>query len=169
MTSSQSWNAYAYVRNNPLVLVDPSGMSDCPANAAMHDPQCQLGPWVQSDPTLAYLGGFADPFQLQGIPVTQTVYQDATWRSPWLTALSGQETSVNIMYQIPAGWTNITIGTFGQTLDWDSFALGVLNDTARRAPAMEKSVAVFAGASVAAGVALAPAAGALAEIGRAHV
>lgn len=30
-TNPQSWNRYAYVLNNPLGLVDPLGLNDCPA------------------------------------------------------------------------------------------------------------------------------------------
>jgi RHS repeat-associated protein len=29
ITDPQTWNRYAYVRNNPLALVDPSGLDDC--------------------------------------------------------------------------------------------------------------------------------------------
>jgi len=29
----QSWNAYTYVNNNPLTLIDPSGMDTCPAGS----------------------------------------------------------------------------------------------------------------------------------------
>ena len=65
----QSWNGYAYVNNNPLALVDPSGMC-ASAVATNYDPQCQDGPWEQSNGSLAFQGGFADPFQLNSVGAT---------------------------------------------------------------------------------------------------
>lgn len=37
----QSWNRYAYVRNSPLFLTDPTGMDDCDMNSA--DPEATWG------------------------------------------------------------------------------------------------------------------------------
>ncbi len=42
----QSWNAYAYVKNNPLFFIDPNGEADIPAN----DPRITSA--LQADPTL---------------------------------------------------------------------------------------------------------------------
>ena len=42
-SSPQSWNRYAYVRNNPLNRVDPLGMNDCEEHADCGDPIWGVG------------------------------------------------------------------------------------------------------------------------------
>ena len=47
----QTWNAYAYVRNNPLALVDPSGMDATdPGDDCFSDPTCGGGGWWNFPP-----------------------------------------------------------------------------------------------------------------------
>jgi hypothetical protein len=45
MTDPQTWNMYGYVRNNPMTLVDPSGLdeTDCTSDASCEDP-CDYDP-----------------------------------------------------------------------------------------------------------------------------
>jgi RHS repeat-associated protein len=44
-TNPQSWNRYAYVGNNPLAYIDPSGMNECAPNNGnpMNNPSCFKG------------------------------------------------------------------------------------------------------------------------------
>ena len=47
----QTWNGYAYVRNNPLALVDPSGMdASDPGDDCFSDPTCGGGNWWNFPP-----------------------------------------------------------------------------------------------------------------------
>jgi len=67
-TSSQSWNRYAFVRNNPLAFVDPSGHADVPATAGSKDTETVLEQ-VHGD-----VGGAPDGYDTPGLePVRQFV------------------------------------------------------------------------------------------------
>ena len=75
-TDPQTWNAYAYVRNSPLVLVDPSGMDSCSqysgSSASGQYTQCEAQQNMYRGSDLAY--GWVDPFQVSQIPVTVLGY-----------------------------------------------------------------------------------------------
>jgi RHS repeat-associated protein len=66
--SAQSWNAYAYVENNPLNFIDPSGFEDGP-------PPYVLGTWVPwSSGVSACIGtGCAPPPKVDGPPPVKPV------------------------------------------------------------------------------------------------
>jgi len=77
----QSWNRYAYVANNPLSFIDPSGRQGGPSmhlcyshdGFSMQWPTagpCNISPH-NSGGNLAFAGGFGDPFSLQQIPVRE--------------------------------------------------------------------------------------------------
>jgi RHS repeat-associated protein len=50
--SSESWNAYSYVRNNPLNLVDPSGFDPCPPGFT-----CVTAPDNEIENTIVFRSG----------------------------------------------------------------------------------------------------------------
>jgi RHS repeat-associated protein len=121
LTDPQTLNRYAYVRNNPLGLVDPTGMDPCSQyasngatpNAGSYT-QCEAEQNMYRGSDLAY--GWSDPFQLSQIPVTQYSYVSGVPPS----ALSaqwwrGSNASITISYfDTPQGsWQPLTIGTFG--------------------------------------------------------
>lgn len=54
-TSTQSWNAYSYVRNNPLNRVDPTGFADDYSDC--HCPDYPDGHPAQPDPPATYVAG----------------------------------------------------------------------------------------------------------------
>ncbi|MGH9656695.1 MAG: RHS repeat domain-containing protein, partial [Bryobacteraceae bacterium] len=68
----QTWNAYAYVRNNPLALIDPSGLTTCDANGN----HCQDTITVTAQPP--------DPIQLLTVELTNSYNEngDDDPRSP---------------------------------------------------------------------------------------
>lgn len=56
-TDPQSWNRYAYVRNNPITRVDPSGMIDCnPDDPFCSDP-CWWDPFFCGGGAGGFVGG----------------------------------------------------------------------------------------------------------------
>ena len=51
LSDPQTWNGYSYVRNNPLALVDPSGMDATdPGDDCFSDPTCGGGGWWNFPP-----------------------------------------------------------------------------------------------------------------------
>ncbi|MBV9083709.1 MAG: hypothetical protein JOZ62_13600, partial [Acidobacteriaceae bacterium] len=108
----QTWNAYAYVSNNPMANVDPTGLCADP-NATMHDPQCQDGPWAQSNGSLAFQGGLGDAFQVQGIPVTVRTYFPGQAPAPTHLEFSNgiAEATITFGNTPPGVWKTVQVGT----------------------------------------------------------
>ena len=66
-TNPQSWNRYAYVLNNPMALVDPTGLNDCPDDKSTcgDDPGTDTGAPGVDSPTG---GDLTDLINLMGNP-----------------------------------------------------------------------------------------------------
>ena len=79
-SNPQSWNRYAYVTNNPLALIDPSGLDQC-AQAA--DPRaCRIGSYygLGNNPTFGYIDPYEDEFDLlsgSGDPCSDPWYAES--------------------------------------------------------------------------------------------
>src|SRR5579859_2289929 len=65
-TNPQSWNRYAYVMNNPLMYVDPSGQGPCPPKYATY---CNMGNHSYG---VGYLWDGWDPVDLTLLALTPT-------------------------------------------------------------------------------------------------
>jgi RHS repeat-associated protein len=74
-SNPQSWNRYAYVLNNPLALVDPLGLNDCPDNKAT----CGDDPGQDTGASgVDLFGGFGGPFFGPGNPANGCDLGDIT-------------------------------------------------------------------------------------------
>ena len=174
-TNPQGWNGYAYVLNNPLNMVDPSGASSCNIFNVTYEGSGTLPSTDASAPSAG------NPYQVSN-SAGQLVNTGFGPGSPDLAAgeasyvqqvvvpgyLSGigskypslvqffpaAGSSSTTIYYGAAEIAKISAESVGQSScaeDWDSCGLAILGELGRRVPAMEKSVGVFAGASVAAG------------------
>ena len=123
----QSWNMYAYVRNNPLRYVDPSGKAFCSVGEGASD----AGGANQSEEACATAGG-------------TWVYQPIDTDDPNADADSFRFS------------TTVTEQTGQLSPTAQTVAIGL----ERRADASNKGIVLFAGASLVAGAAIAPAIGA---------
>jgi RHS repeat-associated protein len=87
-TNPQTWNRYAYVMNNPLAMIDPSGLGVCQAGKP-----CLYVP----APTSVGGPGGPDEFELMGIPVV-VQNPDGTW--PLIQMSNGQ-----LQQYVPYGYS----------------------------------------------------------------
>ena len=73
ITNPQSWNRYAYVGNNPLDSLDPTGLGDCPIPSSQSQAVCQGGYFGWSM-FLNFTFGFEDPLSTILVPPDNPIY-----------------------------------------------------------------------------------------------
>jgi RHS repeat-associated protein len=114
-TNPQSWNAYSYVLNNPLILIDPAGL-DCVYldNSGGTDPDGPGGASIDSDSNLK------DCQSSQGY-----------WADGHISSLGDVSTFANnnnaLIFSTVSGITNVTLAS--QTTSQGGFGLGNYPDS----------------------------------------
>jgi RHS repeat-associated protein len=114
----QTWNMYGYVRNNPLVFVDPDGM-DATAEDCIYDPEsCEAGDGTwDTGGGWGWGGGGASPPNPGTIspvsgpqtgPGTGGVGQGSGFLGPLIPTAAGTGTGITIAWG--GGWSLETIG-----------------------------------------------------------
>jgi RHS repeat-associated protein len=111
ITNPQTWNRYAYVSNNPLSNIDPTGLACYPLEKQMFG---SCAPFMNNG---VNFGGNWNEFDLFNIPVTTQTYTPAQPISTPINSINNQYGyAVSATLYIPGAWSNTVVGN-----GWDLF------------------------------------------------